>query len=79
MVIQRIGRKPWPPTTLTAFAMRMAAHGFSVSRTMMSHDPGYALEQLRQAHTMADLKLRELAVELFGHFQRDQISASSYS
>ena len=75
MVIQRTNRKPWPPTTLQAFALRMAGHGFSVSRTMMSHDPGYALAQLRQAHTLADSKLRELAVELFGYFQRDQIAA----
>lgn len=62
----------WPPRTLEAFTARMAGHGFPVSRTMMNHDRGYALDQLRQAHTMADSGLRQLAVELFSHFERQQ-------
>jgi hypothetical protein len=76
MFFQRPIQQSWPASTIQAFALRMAGHGFSVSRTMMNRDRGYALEQLRQAHTLADAKLRELAVELFGHFQRDQISAT---
>ena len=62
----------WPAPALQAFTMRMAGHGFPVSRTLMNHDRLYALEQLRQAHTMADGTLRELAVELFRHFERRQ-------
>ena len=56
----------WPASTLHAFTVRMASHGFSVSGTLMNHDCGYALDQLRQAHTLADESLRALAVELFG-------------
>jgi hypothetical protein len=55
---------------LEAFKMRMAGHGFSVSGTLMNYDRTYALEQLRQAHTLADNHLRELAVELFRHFEK---------
>ncbi|HTH77336.1 MAG TPA: hypothetical protein VL593_00040 [Ramlibacter sp.] len=55
---------------LEAFKMRMAGHGFSVSGTLMNYDRNYALEQLRQAHTLADNHLRELAVELFRHFEK---------
>lgn len=64
--------KPWPPAALHTFSVRMAGHGFSVSSTMMNHDRLYALEQLRHAHTLADDGLRELAVELFRHFERQQ-------
>jgi hypothetical protein len=62
----------WPARILEAFTVRMAGHGFSVSGTLMNHDRRYALEQLRYAHTMADAALRELAVELFRDFERQQ-------
>jgi len=62
----------WPSRVIQDFTIRMAGHGFSVSGTMMNQDRGYALEQLRQAHTLADSGLRELAVELFRHFERQQ-------
>jgi len=74
MIFQRTDS--WPASTVQAFAMRMAGHGFPVSRTLMHYDRGYAIEQLRQAHTLADAKLRALAVELFGHFQQEQIAAT---
>lgn len=63
-------------TALEAFKMRMAGHGFSVSGTLMNYDRSYALEQLRQAHTLADTRLRELAVELFGYFEKDRPGAN---
>lgn len=59
----------WPSHAIRDFTVRMAGHGFSVSGTMMNHDRGYALEQLRHAHALADDVLREMAVELFRHFQ----------
>lgn len=62
-------------TALEAFKMRMAGHGFSVSGTLMNYDRSYALEQLRQAHTLADNHLRELAVELFRHFEKETTGA----
>jgi hypothetical protein len=62
-------------TALEAFKMRMAGHGFSVSGTLMNYDRTYALEQLRQAHTLADNRLRELAVELFRHFEKEPSGA----
>jgi hypothetical protein len=58
------------PTILHAFTLRMASHGFPVSRTMMVQDGGYALDQLRCAHTLADDVLRRLAMELFRQFER---------
>ena len=62
----------WPPRTLEAFTMKMAGHGFSVSGLRMNRDRRYALDQLQQAHTLADAGLRALAVELFRHFERRQ-------
>ena len=58
------------PAVLRAFTLRMASHGFPVSGTMMVHDGGYALDQLRCAHTLADEALRRLAMELFRQFER---------
>jgi hypothetical protein len=63
-------RHNWPSPALQAFTMRMAGHGFSVSGTLMNQDLAYALDQLSQAHTLADSRLREMAVELFRHFER---------
>lgn len=65
-------RTCWPPHAIHDFSVRMAGHGFSVSGTMMNHDRGYALEQLRHAHSLADDRLREMAVALFRHFEREQ-------
>lgn len=62
----------WPRAALEAFTTRMAGHGFSVSGTLMNHDRRYALEQLQQAHTLADEPLREMAVGLFHHFESRQ-------
>lgn len=60
----------WPATALHAFTLRMAGHGFPVSNTLMNRDRSYALEQLQCAHTLADDGLRELAMQLFRHFER---------
>ncbi|HVZ43508.1 MAG TPA: hypothetical protein VHA82_06835 [Ramlibacter sp.] len=62
----------WPVSALQAFTLRMAGHGFPVSSTLMKHDRLYALQQLQLAHTLADTGLREMAVELFRHFERRQ-------
>jgi hypothetical protein len=62
----------WPRGELQAFTLRMAAHGFCVSASMMLGDRRYALEQLRYAHAMADDDLRGLAMALFHHFERRQ-------
>ena len=62
----------WPSPVIQDFTIRMAGHGFSVSGTMMNQDRGYALEQLGQAHTLADDRLREMAMELFRQFERQQ-------
>ena len=52
-------------TILRDFTLRMADHGFSVSSTLMMCEPGYALEQLRCAHALADTRLRAMAMEVF--------------
>jgi hypothetical protein len=62
----------WPPSAIQDFSVRMAGHGFSVSGSMMNHHRSYALEQRRHAHSLADDKLREMAVELFRSFERRQ-------
>jgi hypothetical protein len=70
MALHSVQGNTWPAPVLQAFTVGMASHGFSVSATMMGHDKSYALEQLRHAHTLADARLRELAVELFRYFER---------
>jgi hypothetical protein len=65
-------RDYWPRSMLEAFSLRMAGHGLSVSGTMMNCDRRYALEQLGQAHALADSGLREMAMELFRYFERKQ-------
>jgi hypothetical protein len=62
----------WPASALSAFTMRMAGHGFSVSSTLMKYDRVYALDQLQLAHTLADDTLREMAMALFRQFERHQ-------
>lgn len=62
----------WPDDLLRAFTLSMAAHGLSVSASMMLGDRRYALETLAFAHTMADAPLRELAMALFRHFEQVQ-------
>lgn len=60
---------PWPHDLLAAFSLRMASHGMSISRSLMLCDRRYALQQLVDAHSLDDESLRELAVQLFRHFQ----------
>ena len=62
----------WPAEQLRAFTLCMASHGMSVSTSMMLGDRRYALETLACAHAMDDAMLRELAMELFRHFERVQ-------
>jgi hypothetical protein len=62
----------WPADLLEAFSLQMSSHGFSVSASMMLGDRRYAIEQLALAHTLSDDRLRELAVALFQHFERQQ-------
>ena len=63
---------PWPPELLEAFALRMAAHGMCVSRALMMCDRRYALQQLKDAHDLADDTLRGMAVQLFRHYESRQ-------
>lgn len=63
---------PWPPGLLEAFCMRMGAHGLSVSQVMMMCDRNYALQQLVDAHSLADDGLRLMAVQLFRFFEARQ-------
>ncbi len=65
-------RSYWPEGLLEAFSLRMAAHGFCVSSSMMMGDKRYALEQLDTAHCLADDGLRDLAMALFRHFEQLQ-------
>lgn len=63
---------PWPPELLEGFTLRMAAHGMCVSRALMMCDRRYALQQLVDAHNLADEALRLMAVQLFRHFEARQ-------
>lgn len=69
---QRVDTGYWPAEQLRAFTLCMASHGMSVSTSMMLGDRRYALETLACAHAMNDVMLRELAMELFRHFERVQ-------
>ena len=62
----------WPCDTLEAFCLRMMAHGLCVSNNLMQQDRRYALTQLAYANAMNDDVLRELAQDLFQHFQTRQ-------
>ncbi len=63
---------PWPPELLEAFTLRMGRHGMCVSRALMMCDRRYALQQLKDAHNLADDTLRLMAVQLFRHFEARQ-------
>lgn len=63
---------PWPPELLEAFTLRMSRHGMCVSRALMMCDRRYALQQLKDAHSLADDTLRLMAVQLFRHFEARQ-------
>lgn len=63
---------PWPPELLEAFTLRMSGHGMCVSRVLMLCDRRYALQQLKDAHNLADDTLRLMAVQLFRHFESRQ-------
>lgn len=58
----------WPGQFLHAFTLQMAAHGHSVSASMMMGDARYAKEQLAHAGRMEDATLRSLAQELGDFF-----------
>lgn len=60
---------PWPPELLNHFTLRMASHGMCVSRALMMCDRRYALQQLKDAHDLADDALRLMAVQLFRYFE----------
>ena len=66
----------WPHDLLEAFCLRMSSQGMCVSRALMQHDRRYGLEQLTHAHKMADDALREMAVQLFRHFEARQSGIS---
>lgn len=68
---------PWPPELLQGFTLRMARHGMSVSRALMMCDRRYALQQLKDAHNLADDTLRLMAVQLFRHFEARQSGVRS--
>jgi len=68
---------PWPPELLQAFALRMASHGMCVSQALMTCDRCYALQQLSDAHNLADDALRLMAVQLFRHFEARQSGVAS--
>lgn len=68
---------PWPPELLEAFALRMSSHGLCVSRSLMTIDRRYALQQLSDAHNLADEALRLMAVQLFRHFEARQSGIAS--
>lgn len=68
---------PWPPELLECFALRMAQHGMCVSRALMTCDRRYALQQLKDAHDLADDALRLMAVQLFRHFEARQSGIGS--
>lgn len=63
---------PWPPELLEGFTLRMASHGMCISRALMMCDRRYALQQLKDAHDLADDTLRLMAVQLFRHFEARQ-------
>lgn len=60
----------WPCELLHAFTLLMAAHGQCVNVDMMLGDLTYAQDKLNLAHSSGDEELRELAVQLFGFFDR---------
>lgn len=68
----REGALSWPPQLLQDFSLRMAHHGMSVSGALMMRDRRYALQQLKDAHNLADDALRLMAVQLFRHFEASQ-------
>ncbi|MDG5977921.1 hypothetical protein H010_21896 [Hydrogenophaga taeniospiralis CCUG 15921] len=63
---------PWPNDLLEMFCLRMANHGMSVSRTLMQCDRRYALQQLADAHNLADDRLRQMVVQLFQDYEARQ-------
>ncbi|MEO5672503.1 MAG: hypothetical protein ABIR26_17590 [Ramlibacter sp.] len=69
----------WPQSALQEFILRMDEHGHCVSRTFMNYDRLYALEQLTHAHTLADERLREVAMALFRHFEQTRSGLAFHS
>lgn len=63
---------PWPEELLSQFALRMAGHGMSISRTHMRGNPRYALQQLAHARALGDDTLNLLVGQLFRCFEAHQ-------
>ena len=66
------GHEDWPFDALKAFSLRMARLGQPVSTRLMAGNRLYALQQLELAHAAGDQDLRELALALFRHFERQR-------
>lgn len=60
---------PQQDALLERFALGMARHGLSLSRTLMCTDPHYAVLQLACAQALVDPELNSLSVALFQAFQ----------
>ena len=63
----------WPDDLMLSFSLRMAVHGMSVSRTLMTCDRRYAMQQLMFAHSLPDTRLQKLAAQLMRHFDDRQV------
>ena len=63
----------WPDDLMLSFSLRMAVHGMSISRTLMTCDCRYAMQQLMFAHSLPDTRLQKLAAQLMRHFDDRQV------
>ena len=63
----------WPDDLMLSFSLRMAVHGMSISRTLMTCDRRYAMQQLMFAHSLPDTRLQKLAAQLMRHFDDRQV------
>lgn len=59
----------WPVDLLESFSLRMARHGMSISRGLMTCDRRYAVAQLTHAKSIEDPSLCDLASQLFAHYE----------
>jgi hypothetical protein len=62
----------WPEDVLLSFSLRMAVHGMSISRNLMTCDRRYAMQQLMFAQSIPDTRLQKLAAQLMVHFEERQ-------
>ncbi len=54
----------WNPRLLHGFTLHMAGHGRCVNETLMLFDAAYARSRLREACTLDDQGLQQMAVEM---------------